>query len=166
MGVDIHIHLVKFNHETRYFEEIKLFRLDKKINKYCEVDLFPGRNSEMFDAMSERGDSSYGVFPYCLLRINSLAPELQKIIKEKKETIGYYGFYEINLASFDSYVKENPKVKDFDADWEEDSKNIPRKDNPLKSLYEDCITYLCFAEGWGWLDDDLSEYKMIYYFDC
>lgn len=163
MGADIHVKIVAFNHQTRYFEEVPLFRWDSKKGEYKDVDLFPGRNSEIFGALTNEEYHNYGHFPCRSVRFDSLEPEFREKIEKEFQTLGFYDFCEVSLESFCGYLREHPKVKDYDEIWEAD--NPVYKDNPLKDLYADCITYLQFATDWYIDVGDLSDYKVIYYFD-
>ena len=158
MGVDIHIHLVKFCHEDRYFHELKLYRVDQKTGGFKEVDLYPYRNSEMFDDM--QGEE----FPSTAINLSSLAPDIREDIECAKNSVGCYDFYCINLASFALYIEKNPIVKDYDADWGEDGEDVKYKPNPLKDLYLEICTFLSFADfDYDWTP--LSDYSMLFYFD-
>ena len=157
MGADIHVHLVKFNHESRYFEELKLYRYDEKHDEFKVVRLDIGRDYEMFDEMKD------GDFPRVSLILSSLEPSLEDFINERIGSFGFYGFYEISLADFNLYLNEHPKVKDYDAVWEDD---IPvYKENPLKNVYEECISYISFVDNFYFDFTSLADYRMIFYFD-
>lgn len=170
MGVDIHMHLVKFNHESRYFEEIKLYRFNKKTGEYEELDLYPGRNSEMFGAMMNEETISYGIFPEKSVHTSSLEPEFAEHIEglmnpPEGEFLGYYGFHEVNLLEWKVYVENHQKVLDYDVSWgEEDYPSY--KTNPLKELYDTCVSFIEFADDdFSWGISSLADYKLIYYFD-
>ena len=171
MGVDIHMHLVKFNHESRYFEELKLYRFNTKSGKYEELDLYPGRNSEMFGAMVNEETISYGIFPEKNLHTGSLEPELAEYIEglmnpPKGEFLGYYDFREVNLLEWKVYIENHPKVFDYDVSWEDSEDCASYKSNPLKELYDTCVNFITFADDdFSWGMSSLADYKLIYYFD-
>ena len=163
MGTDIHMKVVKFNHEDRYFHELKLFRVDD--GEYRPVYIYNGRNSEMFDAMQNKNNYQYGMFP-CrgCLKVSSLDPELQKFFEEEMKIVGCYGFNEISLNEFGNYVLTHEKIEDYDVDWEGNETEVVYKDNPLKDLYSAVIHYIDFAEKYG-IYKDYDDYKVIFWFD-
>ena len=158
MGKDIHLHVVKFYHEDRYFHELKLFRVDKKTGEFKDVDIYSYRDYEMFDEMEDME------FPSTSIKLSSLAPELREEIEKRMNFIGYHTFSCINLASFALYNEKHPTVKDYEADWGEDGKDVKYKPNPLKSLYDDILTFLSFAD-WDYDWTPLSDYCLLFYFD-
>lgn len=161
MGVDIHVKIVHFNHETRYFEELKLFKLNEK-KELVPVDVYSYRNSEMFNVMQGHEDYNDIPFPASPLEFGSLEPELQEEILKEKDNL-CYGFSEISISEFGRYLENNMKVEDYDADWGENGENVKYKDNPLNSLYEAVINFISFADDYVW---SYKDYKVIYYFDC
>lgn len=169
MGVDIHIKLFKYDNERNQFKKLTLYRWDYKTGEYKEVYIFPGRNSEMFDGMKE-GDEvdGYGVFPSSSIKLNSLFDPDREEIEEKMHTTGCYDFNEINLAEMALYCKEHPTVTDYDVEWHDEDPNFvkPTKKNPICDLYDEICQYGYFADNWDWDFSSLSEYKVIYYFDC
>ena len=170
MGADIHIRIAKYNKETNLFEEVELFRkatsqeIDwkKDINGFMKVYLNVGRDYEMFDGMKD-GDEvdGYGFFPWTPINYLSLEPSFVERLKKKVNTFGYYDFYEINLCEFNLYLKNHPTVIDYEADRDEKD---PRKENPLKSLFDNIESYLFIADDtYCWTPS--SYYKVIFYFD-
>lgn len=162
MGRDIHIKIAKFNHESRYFEEIKLMKYNKE-GELVPVDIYDFRNQEMFDAMTNYGygEDGYGIFPCSILEFASLDPKFKEEMEKEKETFGCYGFSEISIEGFSAYLKDHMKVKDYDVEWESE-KDVKYKDNPLNDLFERICYYIEFSGGWG----SYKDYKVIYYFDC
>lgn len=163
MGEDIHIKVVKFNHEDRYFHELKLFRIDGEGN-YVPAWIYSGRHYEMFSAMQNGEQHNYGFFPYRDLRCSSLDPELQKELSEIMNDAGNYSFSEILLSEFANYIKDHEKIWDYDEDWGEDGNDVKYKENPLCSLYKAIYNYIDFSEEYG-IDWDFTDYKVIYWFD-
>jgi len=167
MGVDIHIKLFKYNEKENIFEKITLYRWDKKTGKYQEADVFPGRDSEMFNGMTVGDDiDGYGYFPSSPICLNSLFELDKKEIEEDMKTMGYYDFNEINLAEMALYCDRHKKVVDYNAEWNDEDPNFikPTKDNPICSLFEQICQYLSFADDY-WDFKPLSYYKVIFYFD-
>lgn len=164
MGADIHIKVVKFNHETRYYDELQLFTRNNK-GEYFPVDIFPGRNSEMFGAMQNQEVDNYGRFPATPLKLDSLSPSLREEMKAEMDYSDTYSFNEIGVEAFRNYVKEHKKIYNYDLVWDElgyDAKATEIK-NPLKDMYKDIQAYIFFATGW-W-ENNYSDYKMIFWFD-
>lgn len=163
MGVDIHLKLCKYDPADNLWHELKLYRKEK--NEYKRVYLYEGRNSEMFAAMQNEEQDSYGHFPFASIPLLSLDEELRAEIKEAKEYC--YGFSEVLLSDIKYYLKDHPTVVDYDEDWgdwkEGDPK--PEKTNPIKYLFESCCAYGEFAEGWSFGIDTYSRYKLLYWFD-
>ena len=185
MGRDIHVRIAKYNEETNKYDEICLYRTRNKYEKYdydengktiepktpyVRVSVFSGRNSEMFDGMMDGNESDgYGTFPWRPIRMNSLEDSFKEKIQHYMDTQGYYDFHEISLTEIALYLKEHPKVSDYDADdkeWDDywnGKGEKPVKDNLIKYLYDDICNYIYFAD---FLSYDLSDYKVIFYFDC
>lgn len=181
MGVDIHIRLLKYDEKNNFYKELALYRpgesyyFNEKGEKiiinpdYEKIYIYEGkRNSEMFDGM-KNGDNvdGYGVFPMTSIKINSLEPTLKEEIEKKKTTVGYYDFFEINLAEMNAYILKHPKVTDYDVEWPEEvnETNKPKKENPIISLFYEICSYAAFADSWHWDVSVLSDYKILIYFD-
>lgn len=190
MGVDINIKIYKYNRSTNFYDEIQLFRRRKPNEKFkyydeegngvpFEDDYRPiyievGRDYEMFDGMrNDSGADGYGNFPISPISLESFNPESKAELERIMKINGYYDFYEISLAEMKLYTFEHPTVVDYDAHWndeeeeeEEDSLDKrPRKVNPIKGLYEDIFNYIYLAEN-CWMDDALSFYKIVFFWDC
>lgn len=174
MGRDIHIRVTKYDENDNLYHEIALFRTptqyEKKYNKSDELikaSPYSGRHSEMFDGMIH-GDEidGYGIFPWCGVKWNSYEENFRNEIKEKTDITGYYDFHEISLAEMKAYVLEHPFVVDYDADEEEwDPKNKPLKPNPIGELFKNIMQYVNFCEDL-WITGSLTDYKVVFYFDC
>lgn len=169
MGMDIHIKLFKYDNERNQFKKLTLYRWDYKTGEYKEVYIYTGRNSEMFNGMTDGGSDSdgYGYFPASSIKLNSLFdPDREEIEKDMKAT-GFFDFNEINLAEMALYCKEHPRVVDYDVTWHNEDPNFvkPTKDNPICDLYKEICQYAAFADNWNWDFSPLSEYKIIFYFD-
>ena len=175
MGMDLTVRILKYNEETNFYEELKLFR---QANKYdyssdsglVKVEVYPGRNSEMFEGMRD-GDriDGYGYFPWTRIKLNSLEPELRKEIEELQNTEGYFDFKEISFAEMELYLLTHPTVVDYDSDKWDDWKNTdpkPQMENPIKSnIYERILSYISLAENCYMDFTSFSDYKIIFYFD-
>ncbi len=162
MGVDINTIVAVYNEDTNLYNELTLKRVD--INgKLRDVDIYPYRNTEMFRAMQNEEEDYYGHFPARGIRMNSLSEPLRKKIEGFKDMDGCYGFYEISLASMKNYVEKYPTVKDCD----ETDKSILMKTNPIKHLFDTIQVFIDFADFYGIMaEEDYSNYKLIYFFDC
>lgn len=183
MGVDIHIHICKYNPEDNFYHELSLYRPrdeDEKYNydkegnkilvkdKYIRISPYDARNSEMFDGMTH-GDTEngYGCFPAYSIAFNSLEPNFREEIKKKTKILGFYNFNEISFADFKNYLNEHPTVVDYDSDEWETWKNTepkPQKKNPLNDLFDYCVNYANFAEKYG-MFAPYSQYKILFWFD-
>lgn len=166
MGVDIHLRLCKYDPADNLWHELKLYRKEKDKNEYKKVYLYEGRNSEMFGAMLNEEEDSYGHFPSASIPLLSLDEELRKEIEEDRKYC--YGFHEVLLSDMEHYLYNHPTVIDYDdGDWEDwkagDPK--PKKTNPIKYLFDSCCAYGEFAEGWSFGIDPYSRYKLLYWFD-
>lgn len=175
MGVDINIRLLKYNENTNLYKEIALYRKSSSHEKYpndypemVKVPVYDGRDYEMFDGMKD-GDEidGYGIFPWCAMRLNSYEEDFRNemIEKQSNRNLGYFDFYEISLAEMRIYTLEHPQVVDLDAEYNDKSDSKAYKPNPIVALFERIISYISFAEPWG-MEDALSDYKVIFYFDC
>lgn len=156
MGRDIHVRVAILNKETNIYEEIKLYRKEK--DQFRPVAVYDGRSYELFGILDGEDDD----FPYGYIRTNYLSEELKEEIEKYKNTEGYYDFFEVNLADAKIYLKENPKVRDYehDGEWE------AWKDNPVKHFIEAVCHYINIHDGeltW-WCKD--SDVKILYWFDC
>lgn len=187
MGRDIHLHLAKFDKETNLYKEICLYRKREKDEFYSyydeegnehkitdpmkKVSIYDSRNYEMFDGLKCKDPDNYGYFPAGYINYDSLDSELREVVEEKTKTTGYYDFAEVNLADMKIYVLEHPTVVDYDSyfweKYEEGKCEKPVKKNPIKWLYEDIINYLNLADReFSWGLTNVSNYKLIFYFDC
>ena len=181
MGMDIHIKITKYDEIDNLYKELILYRpgetyhYDEKGNKIVDnpdyeiVRVFNGyRNSEMFDGMKNGNETDgYGYFPTSPIRLNSLEPKLREEIKKHQKAQGYFDFWEINLAEWKAYNLEHSTVVDYDAnvDWDEIKDVEPQKKNPIISLFQEICNYCSFAEGYSWDFSNLSDYKILIYFD-
>lgn len=163
MGVDIHLHLCKYDSADNLWHELKLYRKEK--DEYKKVYLYEGRNSEMFGAMQNEEQDSYGHFPFASIPLLSLDEELRAEIEEAKKYC--YGFAEVLLSDVEYYLKDHPTIIDYDGDWEDwkEGNPKPEKTNPIKYLFDSCYSYGEFAEGWSFGIEPLSRYKLLYWFD-
>ena len=160
MGVDITIHVCKYDNTDNLYHELKLYRKEK--DEFKEVSLFEGRNCELFDILSNNEEIN---FPSTSIAIVSLDEELKESIKKSEEWS--YGFNEVTLADIKCHLKDYPTVVDYDADWGDDWKPgdpQPRKENPVSWFFKDILSYTEFAEGWTYGIEPLSRYKLIYWF--
>lgn len=169
MGADIHLYICKYNPEDNLFHELCLYH--KIEGDYKKVPIYDGRDYEMFDAINNKSNyKDFGIFPHSPIAFNSLEPQLRKIVEHDIfEEIGTYGDGEVTFSDLLIYVNNHPTVFDYEADWEASDLEIgdpkPQKINPIKTLYETCIHYTEFAEKWGVMEDSLSRYKILYWFD-
>ena len=179
MGMDIHIRVTKYNEKTNLYEEIVLYKkgveyhYDNEGNKIIDnpeferVRIDVGRDYEMFNGMKEGSDADdYGEFPYRLIVLNSLEPELRKEIEDYMKADGFFDFWELTLADMKNYLYENPLVTDYEA-WDEnyDEKIKPLKTNPIQHVYDDIYNYIAIADSWEFKWNNLSTYKVLIYFD-
>ena len=179
MGKDIHVIVCKYNKETNLYHKLALFRLRRENemkgynhdgttyeikDPYIEVPVYTFRNYELFDILCDRG-AEESCFPHREISYPSLEPELREEVESDKNAEGFFDFSETNFAEIALYLKEHPKVKDYDADWGEDGKDVQYKDNPVKSFYELCYNYAYQADDWFFINDYLSSYKVLYWFD-
>ena len=159
MGTDIHVKIVKRNRETDLWEQIKLYH--KKNDEIKLIDIYPFRNSELFDILNENEDDNYTAYPLSLI---NLPKDLQEEIEEKQNIIGYFGFREINLADLKLYLYKTPKVRNWD--YEDDNHPKAWKDNPVKYFMERIEQYIDLADSdWSWFAP-CSDIKILYWFDC
>ena len=155
MGADIHIRIIKRDHDTDTWKQIKLYRKEKK--KFKVIDPYPFRNSELFDILNEREDDNYQAYPISLAH---LPVALKKEIEKYQETQGYYDFKEINLADLKLYLRQVPKVRNWDYD---DDHPKAWKDNPVKYFIERIESYIDFTEeDWAIPSSDI---RILYWFD-
>ena len=157
MGVDIHVHVLKYEEKDNLYHEKKLFVYDASKDIYDNISPWSGRNYELFRILNDDGDfpaSSY-------VNLNSLDDNSKEEIKEDIEFC--YGFHEILLVELKLYLIEHPTIEDFEEDWEEGTE-VPTKENPVKEFYTAICNYLNFAD-WTFDFTSLSKYKVVYYFD-
>lgn len=162
MGRDIHVKIVKRNQETDKWEQIKLYRKEKR--KFKVISVYPARNYELFDILNENEDENYNAYP---LSLTNLPQNLKKEIEECKNTSGYYGFKEISLADLKLYLHKTPKVINWDCE-SDDPKNDPNgwKDNPVKYFIERIEQYITFLDPYWYFTTSPSNIKILYWFDC
>ena len=158
MGTDIHIRILKKDSSTDKWKQIKLYR--KNIDHIEIVKIYPYRNYELFDILNGNEEHSPDSYPIVL---NHLPKNIYKEIKSNKDSIGTFGFKEINLADLKLYLFKTPKVRDYDYD---DNDSKAWKDNPVKYFIERIEQYINFADP-DFLDfRPSSEIKILYWFDC
>lgn len=165
MGRDIHIHLVKFNRKKDEYEEVELYRKDG--DSYHNAYLYTGRDYELFDILNGREDD---YFPCRAIYLKNLPVTLQEEINRCQNISGYYDFCEANLADVKFYLKNHPKVRDWeyscDDDNEEEWEKEAWKDNPVASLIERIEHFIDFFDDyWDW-ESSYSDVRIIYWFDC
>ena len=158
MGRDIHVKIIKRDHTTDKWKQIKFYKKEKR--KFKVIDVYPFRNYELFDIISEKEDEKYKAYPITLI---NLPDNLKKEITEYKNISGYYGFKEITLADLKLYLHQVPKVRDWD--YEENDPNA-WKDNPIKFFIEKIEQYIDFFDPWWEIDTSPSDIKILYWFDC
>lgn len=171
MGVDIHFYITKYNTETNFFEEIKLYTRNKA-GEYKKVPIFYGRNYDMFDILTNKIIVDNVTFPNMPIAYNSLEENIREKIKsfhsEEGEFTGCYDFFEVNLADLKNYLNTCPTMinYDYNSDEEESEDNKPYKSNVVKFLYDDIINYIKFADEFAFEFSPESYYKILYFFDC
>lgn len=155
MGRDITLYLTKLNRDTGKYDWIRLYR-DRDGEKVL-APVYSGRNSELFNIMSNRSDEDIDLKTGCIVKA-SLDPELIKKIDEASEYC--YDFRETTLADMKIACYQTPLVRDYDSEDEH-----AMKKNPLDELIHICYLYLDFADPYGnWYGLD-SDIKLIYWFD-
>lgn len=158
MGVDISVYIAKRNRKTNTWEHIKLYKKNGK--KFKLVDIYPFRNYELFDILSGKDDDKFPDYP---IVTKDLPTFLRQEVKRCKNALGYYNFKEVNLADLKLYLKEVPKVRDYDFD--DDDPNA-WTDNPVKNFIERIEQYLDFADPyWDFGNNPASDVKILYWFD-
>ena len=158
MGRDIHVRIVKRDHNTNEWKHIKLYKKEK--GKFKFINPYPYRNYELFDILDGTEDEEYIPFK---LNTKNLPIALKSEIEKAINTLGYYDFKEINLADLKLYLKEVPKVRDWDYD-EKDPQAF--KDNPVKLFIEQIEYYLDFYDSDWDIMGSSSDIRILYWFDC
>lgn len=148
MGRDIHVHIVK--RCKNEWKEINLFTEEARIPPYNY------RNYELFDYLNGNEDDDFSWISTSI-ELETLPNFLKEKILKCKNSIGYYGFHEINMADFRIYLLNNPVVTDYE------SENKTIKENPLNDFFKTILNYISFVEG---QIKKLSDYRVIYWFDC
>jgi hypothetical protein len=147
MGKDIHVAIVIRNTQTGHYDKVEIF--NKKKDKYISIPPYDVRNYELFSLLEEDVPSNG-------LHTAFLEPSLVKEILEKKDTIGYFGFKEVNLADLKNYLICNPTIIDYEKDEE------CNKTNPIKFFIERIEYYIEFA---GYEYYYPSDVYILYWFD-
>ena len=159
MGRDIHVRIVKKDKKTGKWNQIKIYRKEKK-RKFNVIDIYPFRNYELFNILDEKEDVKYHADIICTA---DLPITLKQEIEKFKNISGYFGFREINLADLKLYLYCSPKIRDYDYE-EKDPKAF--KDNPIKYFIEQIERYLDFADPYWDVCRPASDVRIIYWFDC
>ena len=157
MGIDIHVRIIIKNRNKNIWEEVKLYY--KENNDFKAVKVYPYRDYELFDILNHK-TNDYFLKTQPILDVD-LPETLKKEIEECRNSLGYYGFREINLADLKLYLHHKPKIRDWD--YEEDEPNA-MTDNPVKYFIEQIEQYISFA---SFIYDFAppSDVKIIYWFD-
>lgn len=153
MGRDIHVHIVK--RCKNEWKEINLFTEEK--DGFERVSPYDYRDYELFDYLNGNEDDDFSYIP-TPIELETLPNTLKERILKYKDIDGYYGFHEINMADFRIYLLKNPTVKDY-----EDENPNAVKENPLQDFFKTILNYISFVE---WQVEKLSDYKVVYWFDC
>lgn len=160
MGRDIHVRIVKKDRETNTWKHVKLYHKEKR--KFKVIDVYPFRNYELFDILDEKDENDEHFFAPPIVTDN-LPIALKNEIETAKQSFGFYGFREINLADLKLYLNKVPKIRDYDY---EDDDPKAWKDNPVKYFIEKIEQYIEFAVPyWDFYSID-SDIRIIYWFDC
>lgn len=154
MGADIHVRIVY--RDKNEWKPAYLFYQDK--HKIKVVNPYPFRNYEAFDILS---GNEHKDFPCTPIFKKDLPKALLNHINESENTLGYYGFREVNLADLKIYLQKHPTVIDWEEEWE--GNNPVYKENPIADFVKRIEAYLDFVEPW-W-DDLYSNIRIIYWFD-
>lgn len=158
MGVDIHITITELNKDTGKYEPVWLYRKNKN-GDFVRVNVFDGRNSDLFDILSSSSFLKHGITHS--LYSDNLAAE----IRECEEAIGYYGFSETTLADMERYVSNVPEVPDYDEDWGEQGEHPVYKENPVALLIDLIKSYIEFAGSYVIWHGVYSDIRIVYWFD-
>lgn len=150
MGKDIHVAIAIRNIETRYYDKVEIF--NKKGDKYVSINPYDMRNHELFELLEDD-------IPWNQLHTTFLEPSFAEEIEKKKDTTGYFGFREINLADLKNYLMLNPTVPDYDND---DTEELTYKTSPIKFFIEQIEYYIEFA---GYEFYSPSDIYILYWFD-
>lgn len=158
MGTDIHVRIL-FK-KNAIWKSVNLYRYDEEKDEFKKIDIYPFRNSELFDILNEEVGNSieYNSLPVDLLK--------EKAIKDCKTTSEYYNFQEVNLADLKLYLLKNPKIRDYDyeAENDEDFNKNGWKTNPVEFFIERIEYILDLAEPY--YDFSPPSYtRIIYWFD-
>ena len=153
MGRDIYVHIVK--RCKNEWKEINLFTEGK--DGFERVSPYSYRDYELFDYLNRNEDVDFSCIP-TPIELETLPATLKEKILKYENTSGYYGFYEINMADLRIYLLKNPMVKDY-----EDENPNAIKENPLQDFFKTLLNYISFVEWWV---EKLSDYKVVYWFDC
>lgn len=159
MSKDIHVRIIKKDREKGIWEQVKLYR--KCHNEFKVVDIYPYRNYILFDILSENEDDGYIAYP---IAEADLPIDLKNEINSYKEKMtGFYNFKENTLADLKLYLKNVPKIRDYD--YEDDDPKAWR-DNPVKYFIEIIEQYIDFVDpNWEFTTSN-SDIRILYWFDC
>lgn len=159
MGRDIHVRIVKRDRETNEWKQVKLYTKEK--GKFKLAHVYPFRDYELFDILNESEDDKYSAK---IIITNDLPVALKKEIETARNILGNYGFKENTLADLKLYLKEVPKVRDYD--YEADDPVNAYKDNPMKLFIEYLEFYIDFYDPyWDYMGSS-SDIRILYWFDC
>lgn len=161
MGTDIHVRIIKRDHDTDTWKQIKLYRKEKR--KFKIVDIYSYREEDLFDILSEK-TNDYRTYPYRAypISLTHLPIGLKQEIEKKQKISGYYDFKEINLADLKIYLMHTPKIRDWNY---EDNDPKAWIDNPVKYFIERIELYLDLAEPDWNIDSPPSDIRILYWFD-
>lgn len=156
MGRDIHVRILQKNRNNNTWERVSLLHKEKDEIKI--IDVYPFRNYELFDILSENEEDGYNADN---IIIDDLPLDIKQEIEEYKNNSYGYNFKEITLADLKLYLHQMPKIRDWD--YEEDNPNA-WKDNPVKDFIDRITQYLNFVDPY-WNFNLLSNIRIVYWFD-
>ena len=146
MGKDIHVAIAIRNTETGHYDKVEIFNKNK-----VSINPYDFRNPELFKILEED-------VPYNGLNTIFLESSFAKEILEIEDTMGFFGFREVNLADLKNYLILNPMV----SDYTENGYEYIEKTSPLKFFIERIEYYIEFA---GYEYYYPSDVYILYWFD-
>lgn len=177
MSLSPYFYVEKWNTEKNCYEKISLY---KKLSKYAreedkvrgfeEVDFWPWNGTH--DIFSLLGTDHRGGSFDPIAGIHNGEPPM--VSEEVKKKIDYFFNSEDSLESADCAVRwvtladlyieklKNPKVLDYDAEWEDLDHKV-YKDNPINSIIERINTFIELGDDDWDIEDHKSLIRIVYW---
>lgn len=172
MSLSPYFFVEKWNREKKCYEEIKLYKKASeyatKEEKACgfeEVEFWPWNGTHEIFSMLGTTTKDYSFDPIEGIQCDE-PPMVSETIKKSINNFNeHYIVRWVTLADLYIEILKNPKVLDYDAEWESLDKKV-YKDNPINKVIDRINTWISLgADDWN-IEDEKSLIRIVYWVTC